>query len=159
MIGRLAIAVGILLVVLAVAWWLRRQRPDGPPTGPYPVPRQLDRADFPRPGAAWLVAYFSSTTCASCQGLGPKVAVLESAAVATCELDFVARRDVHERYDISAIPMILLADSVGVVQRAFVGATSAADLWAALAEAREPGSTPEPTLGAVEDASGPTAAR
>ena len=37
---------------------------------PYPIPRQLDRADFPRPDAPWLVAYFSSTTCDSCQGLG-----------------------------------------------------------------------------------------
>jgi hypothetical protein len=149
-IPRLAIAAGILLVVLAVTWWLRRQRPDRPPRGPYPVPRQLDRADFPRPDVPWLVAYFSSATCASCQGLGPKVAVLESDVVATCELDFAAQRDLHDRYDIEAIPMILLADAVGVVQRAFVGATSAADLWAALAEARDPGSTPEPSLGAIE---------
>jgi hypothetical protein len=149
-IARLAIAAGILLIVLAVAWWLRRQRPDRPPRGPYPVPRQLDRADFPRDDAPWLVAYFSSATCSSCQGLGPKVAVLESEVVATCELDFADQRDLHDRYDISAIPMILLADAVGVVQRAFVGATSAADLWAALAEARDPGSTPEPSLGVIE---------
>ena len=38
-----------------------------------------------------------------------------------------------------------------MVQRAFVGATSATDLWAAIAELREPGSTPEPTLGALDD--------
>lgn len=150
MIVRLAIAAVILVVVVAVAWWLRRRRPERPPRDVYPVPRQLDRQDFARPDAPWLVAYFSSTTCASCQGLGPKVAVLESPAVATCELDFVAQRDLHDRYEISAIPMIVLADSQGVVQRAFVGATSAADLWAALAEVREPGSTPEPSLGAFE---------
>ena len=98
--------------------------------------------------ASWLVAYFSSETCGSCQGLGPKVAVLECAAVATVECSFEQRRELHERYNIEAIPMILIADAHGVVQRAFVGATTATDLWAGLAEVRDPGSTPEPMLGA-----------
>jgi hypothetical protein len=147
---RVVIAAAILAVALAVAWWLRRRRPEGPPRDAYPVPRQLDRRDFPRPDAAWLVAYFSSEACASCQGLGPKVAALESPAIVTCELDFVARRDLHERYDISAIPMIVVADAEGVVRRAFVGATTATDLWASLAELRQPGSTPEPSLGALD---------
>jgi len=147
----LLIAAGILVVAVAVAARLRRRPPESPPRDPYPVPRQLDRHDFDRPDAEWLVAYFSSDTCDSCQGLGPKVAVLESATVATCELDFVARRDLHDRYEISAIPMILLADAAGVVRRAFIGATTATDLWAAVAELRDPGSSPEPTLGALDD--------
>jgi hypothetical protein len=150
MIVRLVIAVAILAAAAGVALVLRRRRPEGPPRDLYPVPRQLDRHDFPRPDAPWLVAYFSSELCSSCVGLGPKVAILESAAVATCELGYTTRRDLHERYDVSAIPMILLADAAGVVQRAFVGATSAADLWASVAELRQPGSTPEPTLGALE---------
>lgn len=147
----LLIGAGVLVVALAIAARLRRRRPESPPRDQYPIPRQLDRADFDRPDAAWLVAYFSSETSASCQGLGPKVAVLESDAVVTCELDFVERRDLHDRYEISAIPMILLADGAGVVRRAFVGATTATDLWAAIAELRDPGSTPEPTLGTLED--------
>lgn len=147
MTARLLIATLILLAALAVAWWLHRRRPESPPRDPYPVPRQLDRADFPRPDAPWLVAYFSSEICGSCQGLGPKVTVLESAVIATCELEYSERRDLHDRYEISAIPMILLADAAGVVRRAFVGATSATDLWAAVAELRDPGSTPEPNLG------------
>ena len=150
MTPRLVIAAAILVVVLGVSWWLRRRRPEGPPRDTYPVPRQLDRADFTRPDAAWLVAYFSSAACDSCQGLGPKVAALESAAVATCELDAARARDLHERYDISAIPMILLADDAGVVHRAFIGATTATDLWAAVAELRAPGSTPEPALGQLD---------
>jgi hypothetical protein len=147
---RLVTAAAILLVALLAAGWLRRRRPEGPPRDPYPIPRQLDRQDFPRPDAAWLVAYFSSDTCESCRGLGPKVAVLESAAVATVELDVAERRDLHDRYAISAIPMILLADADGVVRRAFIGATTAADLWASVAEVRDPGSTPEPSLGGLE---------
>lgn len=150
MTSRLVIAAAILVVALAVAWWLRRRRPEGPPRDAYPVPRQLDRADFARPDAPWLVAYFSSAVCDSCQGLGPKVAALESAAVATCELDYTDARDLHDRYAISAIPMILLADDAGVVHRAFIGATTATDLWAAVAELRAPGSTPEPALGQLD---------
>ncbi len=144
---RFAIAAGVFLIAAVVALRLRRQRPQAPPRDAHPIPRQLDRADFPRADAAWLVAYFSSTTCAGCQGLGSKVAVLESTEVATYECSFEADRDSHERYDISAIPMILIADEEGVVQRAFVGATTATDLWAAVAEVRAPGTTPEPTLG------------
>jgi hypothetical protein len=34
-----------------------------------------------------------------------------------------------------------------VVRRGFVGAFTATDLWAAVAELRDPGSTPEPSLG------------
>jgi Thioredoxin len=149
MLLRFGIAAAILAVVGLVAWRMRRRPPDAPPRDPYPVPHQLDRADFPRPEAAWLVAYFSSATCASCRGLGPKVQVLDSSAVAAIECSFERERDLHERYDIAALPMILVADDTGVVRRAFVGATTATDLWAALAELRDPGTSPEPGLGAL----------
>ena len=147
---RLGVGIAILLVAVAIAWRLRRQRPQAPPRDAYLVPRQLDRNDFPRPDAEWLVAYFSSATCGGCQGLGPKVHVLECAMVATRECSFETDRVLHERYDISAIPMILIADREGVVLRAFIGATTATDLWAAVAEVRAPGTTPEPTLGSLD---------
>ena len=47
--------------------------------------------------------------------------------------------------------MIVLVDGDGVVRRAFVGAVSATDLWAAMADLRSPGSAPEAGLGALED--------
>lgn len=144
---RLGIAAAIAIVAALVAFRLRRGRPEPPPRDAYPIPRQLDRADFPRCDTAWLVAYFSSETCAGCQGLGSKVQVLESPEVATADCSFEHERDLHERYDIGAIPMILIADKEGVVHRAFVGATTATDLWAAVAEVRQPGTTPEPQLG------------
>ena len=54
-----------------------------------------------------------------------------------------ARKDLHQRYAIEAAPTILIADHEGVVHASFVGTPSATDLWAAVAEARDPGSTPE----------------
>ena len=152
MVARLLIAVAVVVVVLLVALVARRRRrPAPPPRDAYPVPAQLDRADFPRPEAPWLVAYFWSRTCDSCAGMGEKVAVLESSEVATCRLEAVDDRDLHRRYEIAAIPMVLVADADGVVRRSFVGAVSATDLWAALADARSPGGVAEPGPGALED--------
>jgi hypothetical protein len=149
MTARLVIAAVILLAVGGFAWFMRRRPADPPPRDVYPVPRQLDRADFPRAEASWLVALFSSAACDSCQGLGEKVAPLESVDVVVCEIGAESRGDLHRRYELAAIPTTVIADTDGVVQRAFVGAFTATDLWAAVAELRDPGSTPEPDLGAV----------
>ena len=149
MTARLVLAGALLVVALVVAWLLQRRRPAPPTRDVYPVPRQLDRRDFPRPEAPWLVALFSSTTCEGCAGLADKVAVLESAEVAVCDVDFEAERDLHRRYEISGIPMTLVAGADGVVRAAFVGAVTATDLWAAVAECRQPGTSPEPELGSL----------
>jgi hypothetical protein len=149
MVARLLIAAVLLAAALLVAWFLQRRRPAPPPRDAYPVPRQLDRADFARPDAPWLVAVFSSTTCDSCAGLAAKAAALESTAVAVCEIEFHAQRALHQRYEISGIPMTLIADADGVVRAAFVGSVTATDMWAAVAEARRPGASPEPELGSV----------
>jgi Thioredoxin len=147
---RLGLAVALIVLAVAIAFVLQRRRPAPPPRDVYPVPRQLDRGDFTRGETPWLVALFSSTTCDSCDGLAAKLAVLESADVATCEIEYHAQPDVHRRYEIAGIPTTVVADADGVVRAAFVGAFTATDLWAAVAEARAPGSTPEPELGRLE---------
>ncbi len=149
MVARLVLAAVLLVAALGVAWVLQRRRPAPPPRDVYPVPRQLDRGDFPRPDAPWLVALFSSTTCEGCAGLADKVAVLESGAVAVCDVDFEAERELHRRYDIAGIPMTLVADGEGIVRAAFVGSITATDLWATVAECRHPGTSPEPELGSL----------
>jgi hypothetical protein len=62
--------------------------------------------------------------------------------VAVDDVEVTARRDVHERYGIEAVPTIVVADADGVVRASFVGPPTATDLWAAVAEVREPGSAP-----------------
>jgi hypothetical protein len=147
---RLVLAAVLIAAAVVAAWLLQRRRPAPPVRDVYPVPRQLDRADFPRADAPWLVALFSSTTCESCAGLARKLAVLDSPAVVACDIEFHAQPDLHRRYEISGIPTTLLADAEGVVRAAFVGSVTATDLWAAVAEARAPGSTPEPELGTLD---------
>ncbi len=137
----IAAVVGVAAVVVAVV--IRRRTHVDPPTQvPYTVPMQLDRGDFERPEAPWLVVAFSSSTCASCHDAWQKVQLLESGAVAVQEAEVGDRKDLHDRYGIEAVPMILVADDDGDVRASFIGAPTAADLWAALAELRDPGSTP-----------------
>lgn len=144
---RLLLALGLVVVAVVVAAVVARRRPDAPVRGAWLVPAQLDRGDFRRPEAPWLVAVFTSSTCSSCAGTAAKAAVLESGEVAVAEVEVGEQSALHRRYGIEAVPLILVADADGVVRASFVGPPTATDLWAAVAEAREPGSTPEPQLG------------
>jgi hypothetical protein len=140
---QLAIVVVVGAVAGAIAWFLQRRTAPDPERGSsWTVPELVNRSDFDRPEAPWLVALFSSSTCLACRGTAAKAAVLASDEVVFEEIDHIERKDLHERYGIDAVPMLLLVDTVGSVRRSFVGEPSATDLWAALAELREPGSVP-----------------
>jgi hypothetical protein len=143
-VERALIALGLAALALVVAALVqRRQRPDAPVRTGYAVPAQVDRVDFARPDASWLVAVFTSATCGTCAGVWAKARHLESEAVAVQEVEYGADRALHDRYAIDAVPVSLVVDAAGVVQASFVGPVTATDLWAAVAEAREPGSTPD----------------
>ncbi|MCB0978673.1 MAG: hypothetical protein KDB02_14570 [Acidimicrobiales bacterium] len=135
----------ILCAVAAVAaHFLRKRTTDAPEQGAsWEVPVQLDRADFDHPERPWLVTVFASSTCLACKGTWAKAEVLESSAVAVQSLDNVVDKDLHDRYRVDAVPMVLIADETGRVLRSFIGEPTATDLWAAVAEVREPGSVPE----------------
>lgn len=141
---RLVIAVVIVAVAAVVAEAVRRKRvPDAPTQRRFSVPEQLDRADFVRPEAPWLVVTFSSDTCDKCAEVVSKAAVLETSDVAVANIDFLQNRALHERYQIDAVPTLVVVDSDGVTRKSFLGPMTATDLWAGVAEAREPGSTPD----------------
>jgi len=140
--GRLLLVVAVVVVAGLVAWLLQRRRPDAPVRTGWAVPEQLDRADFARPDASWLVVLFSSATCQTCADVRDKVRVLESPDVAVHDVEFGADRALHDRYRIEAVPAVLIADAGGAVRRHFLGPVSATHLWAAVAEVRDPGSTP-----------------
>ena len=140
----LLVAVPVVIVACVIAVVLQRRSQPDAPTQPreYAVPSQLDRDDFERPDAPWLVVVFTSGTCLSCAGTMERALPLASDAVAVQEVEFVENKALHERYAIDAVPMLLVADDEGVVRASFIGTPTAADLWAALAELREPGSVP-----------------
>lgn len=136
---RLLLAVAVVALVAVVAELVRRRRAADPPTQARgQIPAQLDRSDFD--GVGWLVAVFTSDTCSTCADVVGKAEVLRSDAVAVDVVSYQARRDLHDRYDIDAVPCLLIGDGDGVVHAGFLGPVTATDLWAAIANAREPGS-------------------
>ena len=138
---RLLIAVAIVAVAAIVGQIVQRRRRADPPTQPVrELPSQLDRADFDAATAPWLVAVFSSETCSTCADVVRKAQVLASDDVAIDIVPYQTRRDIHARYSIDAVPCLVVADADGVVRTGFFGPVTATDLWAAVAEARSPGS-------------------
>jgi hypothetical protein len=148
-VERLLLAVALALAAVVVATVLRRRRHVGPaPTqGSWSAPAQLDRADFARPAAPYLVVLFSSSTCHTCSAMAEKVGVLACPAVAVDVVEVGERPALHKRYAIAAVPIVVVADSQGVVRASFIGPTTATDLWATVAEVRQPGSSPESERG------------
>ena len=145
---RLLIALGIIVVAGVVAAVLRRRRTvDAPTQARHLAPTQLDRGDFAGRDRDWLLAVFTSATCHTCHDVARKAAVLACDSVEVAEVEYGANRTLHQRYRIEAVPTTVLADRDGVVRRAFMGPVTATDLWAAVAEARDPGTSPEPELG------------
>ena len=141
------VVVAAVLVALAIAWVVQRRRPEAPTQGGFHVPTQLDRTDFSSSSAPWLIAVFTSATCDACKDVLNKALVMQSTQVAVVNIEYQTDKPAHERYAIDAVPTLVVADSDGVVRAGFIGPIKAQDLWAAVAECRDPGSTPEPHLG------------
>ena len=147
---RLLLALAIVVVAAVVALIARRRRvPDAPTQTTHQVPDHLDRGDFAplvdeaSRGAEWLLVVFTSATCHTCADMATKAKVLAGPQVAVVEVEYAAQRDLHQRYRIDAVPTTVFADAAGVVRASFLGRVSATDLWAEVAEVREPGSRPE----------------
>ena len=136
---RLLIALAIMAVAAIVAEIVRRRRQADPPTQPRrQLPSQLDRSDFD--GEGWLVAVFTSDTCSTCADVVRKADVVRCDDVSVSVVSYQDRRDLHDRYGIDAVPCLVVADADGVVHDGFLGPITATDLWAAVANARDPGS-------------------
>jgi len=140
---RLIILVVVAGAATALAFLVQRRRPDAPIRTGWTVPEQLDRRDFARPDAPWLVAVFTSASCDSCAAVVDVARPLASDAVAVDVVEVGERHEVHDRYAVDAVPMVLLVDTLGVVRDHHLGPVSATHLWGSLAELREPGSTPD----------------
>jgi hypothetical protein len=133
-VDRVLLAVAIALAVAALALVLQRRKPEPPSQRQWAVPAQVDRNDFDRPGAPWLVAVFSSATCGGCATAVERANAVASGDVAVQEVEFTARKDLHERYNIETVPMLVVADRQGVVRAHFVGTPAEGEVEEAFAE-------------------------
>ena len=138
----LLVGLAVASAVAVVALIVRAKRTvDAPTQQRFPIPLQIDRGDFGSPESEWLIAVFTSATCPVCADVSAKVHALASRNVATRTVDYAAERELHRKYEIEAVPAVLIADASGVVLHHILGPVSAADLWAAVAAIRE-GSDP-----------------
>ncbi len=137
MLIRLVVVVSLASLAAIVATLIaKRTRPAPQSSGAWNIPAQLDRRDFARPEAPWLVVLFSSATCEVCASVWERAQVVEGAEVVVQILEAKADVALHQRYRIDAVPLLLIADASGVVRQHFLGPVVAADLWGALADLR-----------------------
>lgn len=142
--AQLIIVVVVGVIALGVGWVMQKQAPDAPtvPTQ-HKTPAQLDRNDFTRPDAPWLVVVFTSATCSTCAKVWTSTQLVESEEVAIQNVEVGRDAALHERYSITAVPSVVIVDHDGVAQGSYVGPPSSADLWAKLAELRDGGEASE----------------
>jgi len=127
------IAVALGAAALVVAWLINRRKPKATAMiSAHHVPDRIDRGEFIRPEAPVLIAVFTSATCASCVAMVATARELASDAVAVDEAELGARADAHRRYEIDAVPILVVADRDGVVRASFAGAVTANELAEAL---------------------------
>ena len=143
--SNILIATAVVGCAALAAFFGRRRRPQAPTQPRMQLPTQVDRTDFEEPDKPWLVAVFSSATCHTCADVVGKARALSSRDVVVHDVEYSAALELHKRYDIDAVPAVLIADSLGVVRATFMGPVTATDLWAAVAECRDPGSRPDAT--------------
>jgi hypothetical protein len=134
---RLLVVACVVLCAGVAATVFRRRRTEAPTQARRSVPAQLDRRDFDRPDAPWLIVVFSSTTCLSCADAIAGAELLADDDVAVQDVEVRARPDLHRRYAIDSVPVTVVVDDLGVVRASFVGAPAAADLSEAMAGLRE----------------------
>lgn len=139
---RLVLTAVLVAVAVVVAVVLQRRdasRRDAPTQSAWSVPVQVDRHDFAKPEVEWLVVVFTSSTCDACASVWQKASPLESDAVAVVETEAIRDKELHDRYHIDAVPLLLIADREGVVRASFVGPVDSAELWSTVAGLREAG--------------------
>ncbi|MCH2430234.1 MAG: thioredoxin family protein [Acidimicrobiales bacterium] len=138
----------VLAVVAALAGLLarllQRWRPGGPVATGWSVPGHLDRADFAEPNVPWLVAVFSSTDCPTCAPMVAEAHTLAAAQVVIQEVPAESASELHDRYQVDVVPMLVVADGDGLVRAHHLGPSAPGELRAVLEGARSSHSFDEP---------------
>ncbi len=136
------IALAIVVLVGVTAAVLRRRAGvDAPTQREWMVPTQIDPTDLvdgSNTSPNWSIAVFTSASCHVCADVVAKARVLRSPQVNVIEIEYGAQRALHDKYRIDAVPTLVVVDSSGVVRRHFLGPVTATDLWAAVAQTRDP---------------------
>ena len=97
-------------------------------TSGWSIPGHLSREDFGFTNESWLVVIFSSESCETCKPLVAESMKLSSLGIAIQEIAVETNKDLHEKYSIDAVPMLLLVDKFGVVRSSHLGPTNSEEV-------------------------------
>ena len=97
-------------------------------TSGWSIPGHLSREDFGFTNEPWLVVIFSSESCETCKPLVAESMKLSSLGIAIQEIAVETNKDLHEKYSIGAVPMLLLVDKFGVVRSSHLGPTNSEEV-------------------------------
>ncbi|MCH7788521.1 MAG: hypothetical protein IH940_03675 [Acidobacteria bacterium] len=134
--NKLLIVLFIASTAFAIAFWANRKRNASPvhPRREHTVPAQLDRLDFTKPSARWLIVVFSSSTCQACAEVLATAASFAGPDVAVQDVEFARDRHLHDRYGIDTVPTTVLVDLDGAVRAHWLGHVDSAELLTRLAD-------------------------
>lgn len=134
----LVIALTIGAVVAVTALVIRQRRAiDAPTQKVFSAPTQIDRTDFPTAQHEWMIAVFTSASCHACADMLAKAQVVASKNVSVVEIEYSNKKELHSKYNIEAVPTVVVSDARGIVHKSFLGPVSATDLWAGIASVRD----------------------
>ena len=116
----------ILVLVIGVTAFgvsslANRRMPDSPSVPKSILPYQLDRSDFNNPSIDWIFVLFTSDTCDACDLVLSEVSKISLPNVVVQNINYATNKSLHVRYEIDAVPILLLADQQGIVQWSFAG--------------------------------------
>jgi len=132
----IALTIGVVVAVAALV--IRQRRViDAPTQKVFSAPTQIDRTDFPTAQHEWMIAVFTSASCHACADMLAKAQVVASKNVSVVEIEYSNKKELHSKYNIEAVPTVVVSDVRGIVHKSFLGPVSATDLWAGIASVRD----------------------
>ena len=111
----IAFVIGVFVALTALVL-RRRSAVDAPTQKVFTAPTQIDRSDFPTAEHQWMVAVFTAQTCHVCADMLAKAQVVASTSVSVVELEYSAFKDLHGKYNIEAVPTIIVTVVFSIIE-------------------------------------------
>ena len=135
MLARVAVLVGVAVLVWAAAWTLRRYAANARP------PLSFDHADGGGRRSAPLLVTFSGPYCVECEEIRPRLqAASEAHRVDLRVIDIKQRPELAAKYDVRLTPTTLVVGPAGEVRAGWLGTPPEGEVESALALALLPAS-------------------
>ncbi|MBF82545.1 MAG: hypothetical protein CL522_03995 [Actinobacteria bacterium] len=106
---------------IVVAYIANNRRTDSPSVPKSSLPIQVDRNDFDKPDKEWLLVFFSSESCSSCIQVREVLKDITLNSIHIQEVNFPQEKNLHTRYAIDSVPIVLIANSEGVIIWSYAG--------------------------------------